>query len=69
MLLGAGCSIALLVALMIRVSFNRQLLYCRELLLMQIVARSLESPFWEVTHFARTRNELRRARISVGLLR
>ena len=61
MMLVAGCSLAL-VALMLRVSFNRQLLYCRELLLIQLVARSLASPFWEVTPLARTLNEGRRAR-------
>ena len=68
MLLGAGCSLAL-VALMIRVSFNRKLLYCRELLLIQLFPRSLASPFWEVTFFARTVNEGRWARILVGLSR
>ena len=63
MLLGAGCSRELfIVAFMIRISFNRQLLYCRELLLIQLVSWTLGSHFWEVTPLPRTLNEVRWAR-------
>ena len=56
MLRGAECLLAL-VALMIRVSFNKQLLYCRELFLTKLVARGLARLFREVTPMARTFNE------------